>query len=121
MNDKGVKTILPVDYKNTGMVQHKTILSDGVHQFLQIKHNLVVTPENIVTSFVSNVGFFKRFRNGIYGLTGTLGDVDTQNSLEEIYQIQIGFIPTFKIKLLKELPLLFLSTEEEWKYTVAKS
>jgi len=35
--------IKPVDYKSTGIVQSSTNWSDGLHQFLQIKHSLKMT------------------------------------------------------------------------------
>ena len=69
----GSKNILPVDYASTGSIQQSMVLSDGLHQFLQIKHGLRLTSENLVTSFVSNVGYFKRYGNNLYGLTGTIG------------------------------------------------
>ena len=32
------KEIIPVDHHNTGVSMKNTILSNGIHQFLQIKH-----------------------------------------------------------------------------------
>jgi hypothetical protein len=39
----GEPVILPVDNVNTGVSMKDTILSAGLHQFLQIKHNLCLT------------------------------------------------------------------------------
>lgn len=79
--------IAPVDYQNTGVVQVSTTWNNGLHQFLQIKHGLKITAENITTSFISNIGYFNRYisknqngeilSNKIYGLTGTLGSSDS--------------------------------------------
>lgn len=104
-NENGEKAVYSVDSSNTGVIQYNMVLSDGVHQFLQIKHGLRMSPESLTTSFVSNVGFFKRFGSSIYGLTGTIGDEGSQATLKEIYGINIGFMPTFKRKQLKELPI----------------
>jgi preprotein translocase subunit SecA len=104
-DDKGEKAVYAVDSANTGVIQYNMVLSDGVHQFLQIKHGLRMSSESLTTSFVSNVGFFKRFGSNIYGLTGTIGDEGSQATLKEIYGINIGFMPTFKQKQLKELPI----------------
>lgn len=32
-----------------------------------------MTSESFSTNFLSNIGFFKRYNNNIFGLTGTLG------------------------------------------------
>ena len=51
--------IIPVDQDNTGVIQKSVTLSYGLHQFLQMKHNLPVTPISITTNYLSNLGFFK--------------------------------------------------------------
>lgn len=64
--------IKPVDYYSTGIVQGSTNWSDGLHQFLQLKHNLKMTCETFTTNFLSNMGFINAY-DKVYGLTGTLG------------------------------------------------
>lgn len=59
--------------KNTGVSQKNTSWSDGLHQFIQIKHGLKITSESLTTNFISNVAFFKKYGPNIYGLTGTIG------------------------------------------------
>ena len=110
----GSKNILPVDYASTGSIQQSMVLSDGLHQFLQIKHGLRLTSENLVTSFVSNVGYFKRYGNNLYGLTGTIGSEESQQFLKSEYKINIGFIPSFKKKQLKEVPIIMNKNNTKW-------
>lgn len=90
------KIIAPIDRDNTGIIQNGTTWSDGLHQFLQIKHKLCVTCENFTTSFISNIGYFKRYPS-IYGVTGTLGSKKEKELLQKTYN-KIAFIeiPTFK-------------------------
>ena len=64
--------IKPVDYYSTGIVQSSTSWSDGLHQFLQLKHNLKMTNETLTTNFLSNIGFMHKYEQ-VFGLTGTLG------------------------------------------------
>ena len=116
----GDEKIFPVDAKSTGSIQKNTVLSDGLHQFLQIKHNLKMTAENLVTSFVSNVGYFQRYGTNLYGLTGTIGTEDTQILLKDLYKINIWFMPTFRKKQLKEVPYVLWNNEEEWIDKVAE-
>lgn len=114
LDSEGFNQILSVDVDNTGKIEHGVVISNGVQQFLQIKHGLRVTPEHPTTSFISNVSFFKKFENRIYGLTGTIGEESTQQTLKEIYGIELGFMPTFKRKQLIEFPYEMWSTETEW-------
>ena len=37
-------SVVPVDYLNTGVTLNNTIWCDGLHQFIQLKHNLQLTP-----------------------------------------------------------------------------
>ena len=104
----GEKIIAPVDYNATGVVQSSTAWSGGLHQFLQIKHYLRITPESLTTSFISNMNFFKRYESSITGLTGTLGSNSSQKLLEDIYNIDIAFIPTFKPQVIEEYPGMVL-------------
>ena len=69
--------ISPVDFANTGVVSLNMNWSNGLHQFLQIKHGLKLHSEDLTTTFLSHYSFFKRYItkkiNNIYGVTGTLG------------------------------------------------
>uniref|UniRef100_A0A183CBG7 SECA_MOTOR_DEAD domain-containing protein n=1 Tax=Globodera pallida TaxID=36090 RepID=A0A183CBG7_GLOPA len=76
--------VVPIDYQNTGTQQRSTSLSDGLHQFLQLKHGLRMDPETLVTSFITNPGFINRYKQ-IYGLSGTLGSNYEHSFLKEHY------------------------------------
>lgn len=74
--------VVPVDNEHTGVFQRNSHLGDGLQQFLEMKHELDITPLYLTTNYKSNVSFFKRyiFKTikdetiiNIYGLTGTLG------------------------------------------------
>ncbi|KAA0202706.1 hypothetical protein HAZT_HAZT001008, partial [Hyalella azteca] len=64
--------IVPINYKETGVLQEHMVWGDGLTQFLQIKEGLPIDPEGISTNFLSNVSYFRRYGSAIYGLTGTL-------------------------------------------------
>ena len=115
----GNDNIYSVDAKSTGSIQKQMVLSNGLHQFLQIKHNIRMTAENLITSYVSNVGFFQRYGTNLYGLTGTIGTEDSQTLLKEVYKINIGFMPTYKKKQLKEVQSEICKTKYDWIEKVA--
>ncbi|WPY00121.1 SecA-like and tetratricopeptide repeat-containing domain protein (plasmid) [Candidatus Megaera polyxenophila] len=127
----GENVIAPVDYQNTGVVQVSTTWNNGLHQFLQIKHGLKITAENLTTSFISNIGYFNRYisknqnseilSNKIYGLTGTLGSSDSQELLKDTYAVDIVFVPTYKQKQFIELPAIVTPSYWNWKSSVVKN
>jgi preprotein translocase subunit SecA len=88
------KEIVVVDYANTGVSQTNMHWSDGVHQFLQLKHNLRMTPERMCDSFYSNVTLFKKYQY-LYGLSGTLGGKDAQEFIKKVYKIDVVIIPKY--------------------------
>lgn len=102
-NKDGEKVIQPVDYANTGITLKNTIWQYGLHQFLQLKHNLHLTSESLTSCFISNLGYIKKYGNKIYGLTGTLGSQSEQKLLSSIYNVSYSKIPTYREKNFVEL------------------
>ncbi|XP_063914647.1 uncharacterized protein LOC135131053 [Zophobas morio] len=115
----GEKKIAPVDYLNTGVTMRNTIWSKGLHQFVQIKHNLQLTFETLTSSFVSNIGYIKLYKSeNIYGMTGTLGSRAEQELLSSIYDVDYAKIPTFRRKNFEELAGIVVD-DEIWASQVA--
>lgn len=106
-NDEGETVIIPIDNLNTGASLKNTMWQHGVHQFLQLKHNLVITPESLTSCFISNLDYIKLYsnssHNNILGLTGTLGSDSEQNLLSSIYNVSFQKIPTYREKQFQEL------------------
>jgi hypothetical protein len=103
--------IAPVDRANTGVTQVNMELSKGIHQFLQIKHNLKISPEFPVIDFMSNRAFFEQYHGRIYGMTGTIGDNTEKEFLQELYDVGFITIPPFKPKKLVVEPMRFATTD----------
>ena len=94
----GFDTIKPIDYANTGVTLKHSVWS-GLHQFLQIKEGLILTEENINSSFMSYLSFFRKYKI-INGITGTLGSKKTQLAINKIYNINLLKMPPFKPRQL---------------------
>ncbi|CAF4844118.1 unnamed protein product, partial [Rotaria sp. Silwood1] len=105
--------IKPVDYYSTGIVQSSTNWSDGLHQFLQIKHNLKMTSETFTTNFLSNIGFINNYKN-IYGLTGTLGSEKAKKVLKDVYNVDLVNVPQLRQKQYLELETIVVQDETKW-------
>ena len=71
-------TIKPIDYENTGVILKNSVWS-GLHQFLQTKEGLKLLEENINSSFMSYLSFFKKYKI-INGISGTLGSKKNSTS-----------------------------------------
>lgn len=103
MNETGEKYIEIIDYEYIGTLLSNMVLNNGIHQFLQIKHELGLSSESLVSSYVSNVKYFKCYSK-LTGLTGTMGSAKEVQTLKHIYNIEIWRVPTFKFKRLIEYP-----------------
>lgn len=89
------RRIAVVDYASTGVSHLNMHWSDGVHQFLELKHNLRMTPERMCDSFFSNVTLFKRYQPHLYGVTGTLGGKDARNFIRSVYRLDTFNVPKY--------------------------
>ncbi|CAF4022221.1 unnamed protein product, partial [Rotaria sordida] len=113
--------IKPVDYYSTGIVQSSTNWSDGLHQFLQIKHNLKMTSETFTTNFLSNRGYFTKYRSNLFGLTGTLGSEKAKQVLVDVYKVDLVIIPNLCRKQYLSLPDIVAMNETEWLEEICHS
>uniref|UniRef100_A0A1L8DFD7 Putative preprotein translocase subunit seca n=1 Tax=Nyssomyia neivai TaxID=330878 RepID=A0A1L8DFD7_9DIPT len=102
-NHNGEAVVQPVDYANTGITMKNTIWQYGLHQFLQLYHNLQLTSESLTSCFISNLGYINKYGRKIYGLTGTLGSEAEQELLSSIYHVGFAKIPTFREKKFEEI------------------
>ena len=116
------KKIAPVDASNTGIVQENMHLSNGLHQFSQIKHGAKISPESVTTNFISNVAYFNRYNEHIYGLTGTLGSISAKQLLRTIYPVDCVMIPPFRQKQYKELtPVIVNDDIGNWYSSIVET
>ncbi|CAF4563521.1 unnamed protein product, partial [Didymodactylos carnosus] len=104
--------------KDTGTEQTSTRWSNGVHQFLQLKHMRRITPESLKAVFISNMSFFKRYKNHIIGLTDSLGSFDEQLLLDKVYQLRFFELPRFKQELFRELQGTVTISQDNWLETI---
>ena len=109
-----------VDY-STGIVQSSTNWSDGLHQFLQLKHNLKMTSETPYTNFFVEYWLQKRIPTAVVGLTGTLGSETARPVLEEVYKVELINIPKRRQKQYLELDPVVVHGETNWLKEVTSS
>ncbi|XP_078533258.1 uncharacterized protein LOC144819160 [Lissotriton helveticus] len=101
-------SIIPVDFKATGVLEKNKRWGDGLQQFLEMKHQLAISPLSNVTNFMSNFHFLQRYTNGtgLFGVSGTLGDEAEVKCLKKHYKVSCYAMPTHRHTKKTELPTL---------------
>ena len=120
-NEEGRRVVAPVDFTNTGIINHNTQWSNGLHQILQVKELLKLSSESLITTYISNMGYFQNYGQNIYGVTGTLGSSGSQALLKDVYDVDLGIIPTFQAKQFTELPAVLVTGQLEHDAAILKS
>lgn len=108
------KLVKPVAFNSNGTIQNSTHWSDGLHQFLQLKHELAVTSETLTTNFISNIAYVKRYGAHFCGLTGTLGPAAARENLAKTYRVDCVEIPSVREKQYLGLPTVLTNNHTEW-------
>ncbi|XP_077323136.1 uncharacterized protein LOC143956836 [Lithobates pipiens] len=101
-------SIIPIDFKSTGVLEKNKRWGDGLQQFLELKHRLALSQISCVTNFMSNFHFFQRYLSGsgIYGVSGTLGDEVDFTFLKKHFKTYCYPMPTHRYTKRLELPVL---------------
>ncbi|XP_041820791.1 protein translocase subunit SecA-like [Chelmon rostratus] len=107
--------VVPVDYSCTGVVENNMKWSDGLQQFLEMKHGSKLSDMTVITNYMSNVGLLQKYGDQIFGITGTLGQQAETETLQKIYKgIKTCQIPSFKRRKLFEVEGVIVDNEKEW-------
>lgn len=109
-----------VDHLNTGVVHKNMKWADGLHQFLQLKHDVRLTSEELTTNFIGNPTYFLKYRC-LYGLTGTVGCEFTRKFLSETFNTDTFTVPPFKPKKHIEFGPICVNSKEDWYENIIKS
>ena len=103
----------------TGVEQESSEWGNGLHQFLQLKHNLRLSTESLKAVFMSNISFFTPRYTNIMGVTGTLGSTSEYSLLQKLYtDIKVVVLPTDKPSQLRIDPPQCCSTIESWEEAI---
>jgi preprotein translocase subunit SecA len=86
----------------------------GIHQFLQAKHNLVITPESLTSASIAHPTYFGVYQE-IYGLSGTVGELSERKEIEDIYHVDsIDVPPHFPSQRQIFAPYLLAERTSHW-------
>jgi preprotein translocase subunit SecA len=93
----------------TGRISEDSRWGNGVHEFLEIKHDIKVKKENLTPLSISHAIFYK-FYLKISALTGTA----ERNQTQSIYEIESFDIPSHFPLKRQDAPPIITTTAEEY-------
>lgn len=107
------KAILIVDHKNTGNRMSNSRWSDGIHEFVEVKHNIEVEKESSTAISLSHSVFYPMYTQ-LYGLTGTLGSDSDREQIKELYAMDSFDVPTHKPLIREDKPCVIVQNEQQY-------
>lgn len=110
--------IVPVDYSSTGVLENFMTWTDGLHQFLELKHNLKLSNMTPIANYMSNFSLLQMYGGKIFGLTGTLGQQAEMETVQKLYGVKTCQMPAFKRKKLFEVEGMIVDEEKDWLKTI---
>jgi preprotein translocase subunit SecA/chromosome segregation ATPase len=113
----GTATVMDL---STGVEQLSTHWSNGLHQFIQLKHLNKLTPISLKAVFVSNMGFFSLYNTNIVGMTGTVGSSVEVGLMHHIYQVDTFRLPRRQEERYYEQPAKVEFTQPHWLQALRK-
>ena len=118
-----------VDNLNTGVVYDRMQWSDGLNQFLEMKHGIPMTNESMETTFLCHYNYYMLYHNKeennnethIIGVTGTIGNESTKKLLKKLFEVKIIIIPPFcPSKFIRLNNKYGFDTEDDWRNAIIK-
>lgn len=100
--------VLIVD-QNTGRIHDERTWGSGLHQAVESKERVTLTPENETQARITRQRY-SGFYQGMCGLTGTA--TGSENEMREFYKLPVVQIPTNKPCLRQMLPLRSFATAD---------
>lgn len=90
------KEIVIIDVENTGKKMYGMRWGNGLHEFVEVKHDILVQQESVTPISLSKAAFYDMYTS-LFGLTGTLGSKIERKELKEIYGTHSFDIPTHNL------------------------
>ena len=105
------KKVFIVDL-DTGRINIGSRWSYGVHEFVEIKENLIPEKESLTIASISHPSLSDNYVY-IFGLTGTIGEINERNEIKEIYHLDSFDVPTNFESKKKILDKIIVDNKEQ--------
>ncbi len=111
------KVVIVDEY--TGRVMDERSWNDGMHQLVEAKESVEVTPRKEALARMTYQRFFRRYRR-LAGMTGTASEVAAE--LSSVYRLNVVPIPTNVRNRRRRLPArVFVTAEARWQAVAARA
>ncbi|KAM9983662.1 hypothetical protein ACTFIY_000376 [Dictyostelium cf. discoideum] len=110
-------SIVLVDKENTGRLMIGSRYSNGLHEFIEVKHGLQPKQETLTATSISHPSFFNQY-NGVFGLTGTCGEDKERVELSKVYNVDSFNVPSYLDSKRVKLPSKLLDTKQEYEESI---
>ncbi|MFZ0565273.1 MAG: hypothetical protein WAM28_03725 [Chlamydiales bacterium] len=114
------KAIVIIDAENTGRLMHGCRWSNGVHEFVELKHGIAPKAESLLPISLSHSLFYPMHRF-CYGFSGTLGLKDDREAIQAVYGNETFDVPTHRPSQRKDAPVLIFASNEEYVLKIIKT
>lgn len=113
---EGVKTVELVDL-NTGRVLDGQRFSEGIHQALEAKENVMIHTPNMTSATITYQSLFQKY-NKVAGMTGTA--MTDKEELDAVYGLDVLAVPTNKPDQRTDYPDKIYANQKEKYLAVAQ-
>uniref|UniRef100_A0A914QLI7 Chloroplast protein-transporting ATPase n=1 Tax=Panagrolaimus davidi TaxID=227884 RepID=A0A914QLI7_9BILA len=113
LHSENLESRIVIIDSDTGVDLPTTQWTKGLHQFLQLKHGLRLTPVSTKAVYISNVSYLKKY-DCIFGFSGTLGAEAEKEELIEFYDLKCITIPPSFPKQFYEEPAILTNSDESY-------
>ncbi len=105
--------------EHTGRVMDERSWNDGIHQLVEVKEGVEVTPRKDVLARMTYQRFFRRYKH-LAGMTGTAREVTAE--LNSVYRLNVVRIPTNARSRRSRLPVGVFATEDrKWTRVIDRA
>lgn len=112
-HEKNKMIIQIIDKENTGRICEGMRWSEGLHEFLEIKHDLRPEEETITPISLSHAVFYDKYRGKIFGFSGTLGSEIEREEVNTIYKLNCFDAPVHQgFQRVDHSPEIHLTKDE---------
>lgn len=111
-----------IDYKNTGQRNTNSRWQDGLHSFLEAKHQaqgVKIRKESLTNAAINHIEYFNKY-SILIGLTGTLGSKSCRTELESLYKVDTYDSPTYRPSLKKPIQHIIATDQKLQNEAVLK-
>ena len=113
----GANKITIMDSKSTGRKSGNTRWGGGLHEMIEVKHNIEPDFEILSAASMAHPAFFNEYKK-ICAYTGTAGSAVEFDEIQEVYQMQVVYVPPHKPFIRTENPAQYHAEDAPYRAAV---